>query len=247
MDIQILHQAVKKIKSAIRVIAFTGAGISVESGIPPFRGPGGLWSMYDQEILNINYFLSNPDDAWKKIKEIFYDNFEKASPNPAHIALAKMESLGYLKCIITQNIDHLHQDAGNIDVIEYHGTSRYLICTVCHQIYMIHENIFKILPPRCQNCQGILKPDFVFFGEPIPIIAQERSTEETYKADVWIVIGTTGEVFPACSLPIDAKHNGKTIIEINIKPSSFTNSITDYFIQEKAGLALPILLDEIIH
>ena len=127
MDFQNAYQQAKNlIIHSQRIVAFSGAGISVESGIPTFRGANGLWSIYDPSCLMISFFYQQPYEAWVKIKEIFYDFFGKAHPNPAHYALAKMEQLNILKRVITQNIDHLHQDAESQNVIEYHGTSRTL-------------------------------------------------------------------------------------------------------------------------
>ncbi len=130
-----IEEAAKLIKNAKHVTAFTGAGISVESGIPPFRGENGLWSKFDPLFLDINYFRQNPLKSWKLIKEIFYDFFGKAEPNSAHTALAEMEKSGYLNSVITQNIDNLHQTAGSKNVFEFHGTSKNLICTNCDKIY----------------------------------------------------------------------------------------------------------------
>ena len=236
-----INQAVENINSAHRIAAFTGAGISVESGIPPFRGPGGLWSKYDPYILDIGYFTSQPREAWIIIKELFFDFFIDIKPNAAHLALAEMEKMGKLDIVITQNIDNMHQEAGNTEVIEYHGNSRRLVCLSCGSYAQVTEEIFTELPPLCKICGGILKPDFVFFGEPIPPEAQKRSAEETRRADVWIVVGTTGEVYPAASLPGDAKRNGKYIVEVNTNPSEYTGDITDVFLQGKATEMLSLI------
>ncbi|MCJ7623488.1 MAG: NAD-dependent deacylase, partial [Anaerolineaceae bacterium] len=235
-----------EIKKANRVIAFTGAGISVESGIPPFRGPSGIWSDYDSSNLDIRFFLEHPETAWPVIKEIFYDNIGKAQPNAAHHALAEMEALGIIDSVITQNIDDMHQKAGSIDVIEFHGNSQRLICLSCKNTYSATIEILKIIPPRCPACDVILKPDFIFFGEAIPPRAFELAMRETKSADVWLIIGTTGEVYPAASLPFEAKKNRKKIMEINIQPSNFTYQITDHFLQGKAAEITPILLSHII-
>jgi len=127
----LLEQAADALRRAKRAVAFTGAGISVESGIPPFRGPDGLWSRYDPQVLDLSYFHAHPLESWQVIKEIFYDYFGRARPNEAHKALARLEQAGYLQGVITQNIDNLHQEAGSRHVVEYHGTSRYLTCTAC--------------------------------------------------------------------------------------------------------------------
>lgn len=240
-----LTRAANAIKSARRCVAFTGAGISVESGIPPFRGPSGLWSKYDPGVLDIRYFNRHPNEAWVVIKEIFYDFFGQAESNAAHTTLAKLESAGMLSRIITQNIDNLHQMAGSKNVIEYHGSSHRLTCVNCGADVKYTQAIFSRIPPVCDDCGGILKPDFVFFGEGIPLMAHHDSTAETRLADVWIVIGTTGEIYPAAYLPIDAKENGATIIEVNIEPSAYTHKITDIFLQGKATEILTALWSEL--
>jgi len=241
-----MNQAADLIRNAKRLVAFTGAGISVESGIPPFRGPEGLWSRYDPQVLDLTYFQHHPEDSWKVIKEIFYDFFGKARPNPGHLALAELERAGILKGIITQNIDNLHQEAGSRDVVEFHGTSRRLSCLSCSRILEFQDDMLDALPPVCPGCSGLLKPDFIFFGEGIPPRAYQRSDEETQNADVWLVVGTTGEIMPASMFPIEAHRNGAAIIEVNLHPSNYTSSITDIFLQGEAGVVLGELADMII-
>ncbi len=242
-----ISRAAKTIYLAKRTIAFTGAGISVESGIPPFRGENGIWNKYDPIVLDMNYFRRHPAESWQVIKEIFYDFFGKARPNPAHEALARMEASGLLHGIITQNIDNLHQQAGSKNVIEFHGTSHRLTCLSCNRVFPYRPGLIAKLPPHCPKCGGLLRPDFIFFGEGIPADAYRRAVEATFSADVWLVIGTTGEIMPASLLPVDAKHNGASIIEVNIRPSNYTGQITDIFIQGKAGEILPALANELIH
>ncbi len=238
-------KAAKAIKNAARVIAFTGAGISVESGVPSFRGEDGIWNKYDPKTLGLSFFKRNPKKSWKVIREIFYNFFGKAQPNPAHFALAKMEKAGLLQAIITQNIDNLHQEAGSKTVYEFHGNSQKLICLDCGEKYDVSEYTFDKLPPECKKCRGLIKPDFVFFEEGIPMDISQASFEEAAVADVVIVIGTTGEVMPAGYVPVIAKRSGAVIIEINPKESAFTISLTDIFIQEKAGRAMTELLREL--
>lgn len=230
----LINRASVILQKSFYAAAFTGAGISVESGIPPFRGPEGLWSKYDPQVLDIDFFHSHPDVSWTVIKEIFYDFFGKANPNKAHFALAKMEKAGILKSIITQNIDNLHQEAGSNNVIEFHGSSHSLVCTSCGKKYNIDEIDLNKIPVICPECGGILKPDFVFFGEGIPTDAYQRSYDIVSKCDVLLIIGTTGEIMPASQLPFVAKTNGATIIEVNTNPSNYTDKITDIFLQGKA-------------
>lgn len=237
MEIDNYKKAAEIIKNSKFPVAFTGAGISVESGIPPFRGPTGLWSKYDPKILDIDFFMNNPDESWKYIKEIFYDYMGNTQPNDAHKFLAWLEEIGKLKGVITQNIDNLHQKAGSKKVIEFHGTASQMECMSCKRKFPSNTISLENLPPLCPECQGILKPDFVFFGEPIPPEAFEESIRLCENADCLIVVGTTGEIMPASQLPILAKRNGAKIIEINIEPSNYTNTITDVFLNDKATVA----------
>ncbi len=230
-----INRAAEILKSSSHTVAFTGAGISVESGIPPFRGENGLWSRYDPTVLDIHYFLKHPAHSWQVIKEIFYDFFGKARPNPAHFVLAEMERRNLLQSIITQNIDHLHQQAGSRRVIEFHGTSHTLRCMRCNRQFLVEQINLDELPPSCSSCGGLLKPDFVFFGEPIPEPARSDSFNEAAQAEVMLVIGSTGEIMPASMLPSMAGEKGATIIEVNVEPSNFSNSITDLFLQGKAA------------
>lgn len=231
----LIRNGARLIGSAGRITVFTGAGISVESGIPPFRGTGGLWEKYDQRVLDIDYFHRSPEKAWPVIKEIFFDFMGSAQPNPAHLLLAEMEDFGLLATIITQNIDGLHQKAGNTRVYEFHGTTSRFICTECRVPVPTANLLLSDSPPRCGSCGGLLKPDFIFFGEAIPEEALSGSLEETALSDLFLVIGTTGEVMPAGMIPFEAKSNGARIIEINPEPSKFTPQITDIFLQGKAS------------
>jgi NAD-dependent deacetylase len=238
----LITQAAGLIKKAFRVTAFTGAGISVESGIPPFRGPNGLWHQYNPIFLDIDYFTAHPTESWPLIKEIFYDFFGRATPNPAHLALAQLERQKLVDIIITQNIDNLHQAAGSQQIIEYHGNSHHLVCLRCNKHYPATPDILAVMPPTCAKCGQVLKPDFVFFGEQIPYIARMQALGETRISDVWLIIGTTGEIPPASELPLLAKKNGAKIIEINIQPSKFTSLITDIFLQGSATAMTSALL-----
>lgn len=233
-----LIQAANLIRKAKYAVAFTGAGISVDSGIPPFRGKNGLWNKVDPIFLEIDYFNKKPLQSWQKIKEIFYDSLGDAQPNLAHEILTKMEKRSFLETVITQNIDHLHQKAGSRYVYELHGTYKQLVCTECMSEYDMSFADLNYLPPTCYICKGILKPDMVFFNEPIPAFAKKRSFEEARKADVFIIIGTNAEVLPAADIPVEAKKQGAKIIEINIQPSHFTNTVTDIFLQMKATQAM---------
>lgn len=230
-----LQEAVVLLKASKKTTAFTGAGISVESGIPPFRGKGGIWNKYDPELFTISYFLDNPKESWELLKKIFFELSDiKPTYNAAHRVLAKMEERGLLDSIITQNIDNLHFEAGNRIVHEFHGNGKQLVCLNCGKIYRREEIDISVLPPKCDKCGGLLKPDFIFFGEGIPQKAYIASEKAAKTSDVFLVIGTTGEVMPACQIPIMAKYYRAKIIEVNTEPSSFTNTITDIYLKGKA-------------
>lgn len=238
-------KAAQIIKNAKRVTAFTGAGISVESGIPPFRGHNGLWSKYNPAFLDITYFRNHSLESWKLIKEIFYDFFGEAKANDAHFSLAKIENAGLLQATITQNIDNLHQEAGSKTVYEFHGTSKTLACVNCGTKINASEVNLDNLPPVCPKCGGVLKPDFVFFGDPISEPANSLSFQEAAISDVFLVIGTTGEIMPASIIPHVAKKHGAVIIEINTEESNYTQQITDIFIRDRATVAMNRLAQEL--
>ena len=237
-----LQEAADIIGSSRHLVAFTGAGISVESGVPPFRGPDGLWSSYDPKYLELSFFHQHPDKCWPILKGLFYEHFARARPNHAHRVLAALEKQGLLKAVITQNIDNLHQFAGSQKVIEFHGNTRDLLCVSCGKITSANPEILEDLPPRC-SCGGILKPDCIFFGEGIPETAWFESLRQIEAADVLLIVGSTGEVYPAASLPHQAAGNGAAIIEINPGESSFTHTITDLFIALPAGDAMKRIED----
>lgn len=235
-----IQQAAEIIQGARHLVAFTGAGISVESGVPPFRGPHGLWSSYDPKYLELSYFHRYPEKCWLILKEIFYEHFAKAKPNDAHRVLARLEAGGLLKAVITQNIDNLHQLAGSETVIEFHGNTRDLLCLSCGEITEVNPNLLEILPPRC-SCGGILKPDCIFFGEAIPQEAWFESRREIETADAVLIVGSTGEVYPAASLPQQAVENGARIIEISPEESNFTQTITDVHVALPASSAMNLI------
>lgn len=230
------QRAADIIKKSQHMIALTGAGISVESGIPDFRSSGGLWEKYDPSIYaTIDTFRRNPEMVWEMLFDM--DNIVRdARPNKGHLALARLEEMGLLKYIITQNVDNLHQEAGNKNVIEYHGNSSKLECLKCGVKYDNAEKMAgKKEIPRCDSCNEILKPTVIFFGEMIPYDALHQSSELASQADVVLVVGTSAIVYPAAGIPMEAKQNNAVIIEVNMEPSALTNYITDIFIQGSAG------------
>lgn len=245
-SIEKLESAAQLLLKSKSTIAFTGAGISVESGIPTFRGIGGIWNNYSPRLLDINYFYRFPEKTWPVIIELFYDFFEDKTPNQAHLTLSAWESRHMLDGIITQNIDHLHQSAGSKKVYDFHGNAHFLICRKCGWKGEKTSEILAQIPPECCRCGALLKPDFVFFGENIAPDVYEMSVEAVAKCDVLLIIGTSGEVSPANQLPHLAKQNGAKIIEVNPETSFFSQSITDIFLQGKATECL-LELNKLLH
>lgn len=238
-----LGEAAEIIRKSKNMIALTGAGVSVESGIPDFRSAGGLWDKYDPAIYaTIQSFNSMPERVWDMIFEMI-DITATAKPNKAHYALAELESMNYLKALITQNIDNLHQAAGSRNVIEFHGNASRLECLRCGKIYEASGfDLARKKIPRCGSCGVILKPSVVFFGEMIPPDALHKSAEYAATADVVLVAGTSAIVYPAAAIPQQARRNGAKIIEFNIEETELTHGGTDILVLGSAGRTLPQLV-----
>lgn len=240
---KLINQAADIIQESRMTIALTGAGISVESGIPDFRGAGGLWAKYDpSEYATINAFMNNPEKVWNMLRDM--DKLvAKAKPNRAHKGMGELEKMNLLHSIITQNVDNLHQAGGARNVIEYHGNSSTLLCMTCRESYSAEEKRGEHVP-RCE-CGEILKPDVVFFGEAIPEEALYQSFKLADSAEALMVVGTSAVVSPANSIPGIARRNGAKIIEINKERTHLTGSLTDIFLQGEAGEIIDILLSVI--
>lgn len=228
-----MKSAINLIKNAQKGVVFTGAGVSVESGIPPFTGAGGLWNQYDPKFIELDFFYSDPKRSWEEMKKIFFTSMDEAAPNKAHQVIAKLEARGGFAGVITQNIDGLHQKAGSKNVQQFHGSIHRMHCISCARKYDTADVNLDELPPKC-FCGGVLKPDFVFYGEGINPQVYARSMELAATADVMLVVGTAGQVMPACSLPLLAKQHGAKIIEVNTLPSAYTDRVSDFFFEQKA-------------
>lgn len=234
MDAQI-REAARMLARAKRVVALTGAGISVESGIPPFRGKGGLWEKIDpMEFAHIEAFLQHPEKVWRVLIAEMKEVIDRARPNEAHLGLARLEQLERLQTVITQNVDGLHQRAGSTDVIEFHGSFARLRCMNCHRQSETADIDLAQIPPRCA-CGGILRPECIFFGEAISTRHLVRSRQVSATCDLMLVIGTSATVEPAAYMPVVAKESGAAIIEINREASALTGRISDLFLQGNAG------------
>ncbi|MEM0463955.1 MAG: NAD-dependent protein deacetylase [Pyrobaculum sp.] len=226
-------------------VALTGAGVSTASGIPDFRGPQGLWRMVDPEKFEISYFHDHPDEVWDLFVEFFLSTFN-AKPNPAHYALAELEKLGKLCAVITQNVDMLHQAAGTRNVVELHGSLKDVICLQCGYRYPLSEALRQRTrgAPRCPKCGGVLKPDVVFFGEPLPRDALREAMMLAEMADVFIAAGTSLAVYPANQLPLIAKKRGAKLVVINAE-ETYYDFAADYVFRGKVEEVLPALVEKV--
>ena len=233
------------IQSANSVVALTGAGISVESGIPDFRSPGGLWTRFDPAIYaTFESFVNDPTKFWEMAAEL-NPLLEGADPNPAHLALGELERLGKCNTVITQNIDNLHQGAGSTGVLELHGTFHTGTCLQCsakHTYQEIKQAAAGGTVPVCKSCGGTIKPDVVLFGEPLNAPVLQRAVELATNCDLMLVIGCGLEVFPAASLPNYARRNDAKLVYVNIAATAF-DDLADVIIIGKAGEILPGVLE----
>ena len=223
-------------------IAFTGAGISVASGIPSFRGDDGIWSHYDPNILELGNYYQNPQVCWKVIKEIFYDNLQGVNPNAGHYALTELQEMGLLKSIYTQNIDNLHQESGSNNVYEFHGTTKYFVCNKCKKKYSVKKIDLEAEYPKCPDCSALVKPDFIFFSEELPRKVLNKAFSDAEGVDLMLVIGCSGEVYPANQVPLYVKQAGGTVVEINPHKSLYSDAISEFRISGKSQETLQDLV-----
>ena len=225
-----------------KIVFVTGAGISQESGIPTFRGKDGLWRKYDpMKLATIDAFYEDPKLVWEWYEER-RSNILNAKPNAGHVTIAELEKYRKVS-VLTQNIDGLHQRAGSKNVYELHGSIITIKCTVCDFKDKITSS-FSTLPPMCK-CGNMLRPDVVWFGEALPQDTWESAIEEASTCDTMIIVGTSLAVSPANLLPVYAKQNGATMIEVNIEKTQMSSQM-DMSLQEPAAKALPEILDVIL-
>lgn len=248
MDSEI-EQAARILRESRYVVALTGAGISVESGIRPFRGKGGLWTEKGEPPMDgYQRFQANPKGHWEDIlkrratKDDFSLSLAEAAPNAAHLALADLEEMNIIKYLITQNVDNLHLLAGSRNVAEIHGNHTKLRCLECNARYSREEISLETLPPRCPACRGIVKSDTVMFGEPIPFDVLRTCQTESDKADCMISVGTSAFVYPAAGFPVDIKQRGGRLVEFNLDETPLT-PLCDVSVRGKAAEVLPRLLE----
>jgi NAD-dependent deacetylase len=258
----LIQKAAEQLLNSKHAITLTGAGCSTESGISDFRGPNGIWTKNpDAErkaYQSYSKFQQNPKEYWKDrmAGASLLGDLTNASPNPGHYALAELEKMGILKCVLTQNIDNLHQKAGSKKVLDYHGNISRLRCASCDTRYDPGEfDLDRLLaedrlPPLCRKCNGVLKSDVVHFHEAIPSDVAHESQKEAEKCDLMLICGTSAVVYPFAYLPRIARQGrmGKKtiIIEVNADPTPLTEEgISDYLIQGKTGTILPAIWKEV--
>jgi len=238
-DEKILH----RLSGCRNVSILTGAGVSAESGIATFRDPDGLWSKFNPaELASVDGFIANTELVWSWYR-YRVEIIENAKPNDGHYAIAKMQSLFYNFDLITQNVDRLHQRAGSKDVIELHGNIINNHCFECKMNFDGETALPEGQLPLCGNCGGRIRPDVIWFGEQLPPKAIKHAEHSAENSDVFFSVGTSGEVYPAASLPIIAKQKGALVVEVNPRTTSISNFM-DYCIRETSAIAFPKLLEE---
>ena len=250
-----LSQAAKLILSAKYLVALVGAGLSVESGIPPYRGPGGLWTKHGEPpMLSYREFVENPKLWWEKRLrgEVEPGNpiyemklaVDQAAPNPGHYSLVELERSGLLKATMTQNVDNLHRRAGSEAVLEIHGNRTWLRCTSCGGRRPKELVSLEKLPPICPDCAGVVKYDTVMFGEPIPADVLRECKDQTERCDCMLLVGTSGTVNPAAQLPLVARERGATLIEVNPDETALSASC-QVTLRGPSGELLPLLTEQL--
>jgi len=245
-----INELRKLLIEAGKIVFFTGAGISTESGIPDFRSPDtGLWSKYsDLDFISIDGFKRNPDKFYQFALGTF-DIIFQAQPNIAHYFIAELEKNGKVSAVITQNIDGLHQKAGSQNVLQLHGDLTHSLCLKCNEKFSTRR-MFKIAKdtgkaPVCPQCGGIIKPDVVFFGESLPADTLEKSVEYSKNCDLFIVMGSSLVVMPAALLPGYAKEAGAKVVILNKTPTPY-DSLADIVIHDKLSNVVNKLKDGVL-
>ncbi len=237
-----IEKAAEILRASRHAVALTGAGHSTPSGIPDFRSPeSGLWEKYDpMQVASIQAFRANPRAFYEWMRPLALQ-MAAAKPNPAHVALARLESLGILKAVITQNIDGLHTEAGSKRVLELHGHMRTASCMECGRSVQAGPLIEAYLEtgevPTCR-CGGVLKPDVILFGEMLPFGVFMEAEAETMACDVMLVAGSSLEVAPAANLPFVAHRNGARLILVNLQPTP-ADSFAEVVIHDDVAVVLP--------
>lgn len=245
-----LERAADLVAAARRGVAFTGAGVSAESGIRTFRGQDGLWKEHDPyKVASIDSFRRDPSNYWEVSGQRWH-TFSQARPNPGHEALAALEAAGHLAGVVTQNTDGLHRDAGTRNLIELHGNGRTVRCLDCGATEArqdVQARLRRQLPPRCLRCGGIhVKPDVVFFGEALPSAAMMDAFRLARECDLMLVVGSSLQVYPAADVPQAAVEHGAPVVIVNDEPTPLDVAAT-VVIHGRAGEILPEIARAVHH
>lgn len=236
-----IQHLVDRLRLAKDVVVSTGAGVSAESGVPTFRGAGGIWEKMDAaELASVDGFMKNPQLVWEWY-QYRRDLMGKVTPNPGHHAIAQMEKLIANFTLITQNIDGLHARAGSANLLELHGNIGRNKCLKCERPFTGEIDLEQGLP-LCE-CGGMIRPDVVWFGEMLPQDVLEKAFRAAEEADVFFSVGTSAIVQPAASLPFIARRGGAYVVEVNIEPTGLT-TVADLFLQGKSGEVLPRIVEK---
>jgi NAD-dependent deacetylase len=239
------------LKNSTQAVVLTGAGISTPSGIPDFRSPGiGLWTRFlPMEVASLSAFRYDPELFYKWLHPLAI-HMLSAEPNPAHVALAQLQSSGYISTIITQNIDGLHTRAGAKNVLEIHGTLNSLTCIKCFQQFpsdgIIQSYITDCTIPHCQVCGGILKPDVILYEEQLPVKIWQKAEAASKQCDLMLIAGTSLEVMPSAKLPILALNNGAKLMIIN-HTETYIDVRADMTIRADVAEILPQIAHEVLN
>ncbi|UPV76086.1 NAD-dependent deacylase [Halorussus limi] len=244
-----IRAAARDLRDADAAVALTGAGVSAPSGVPPFRGEDGIWNEYDPDALDVWRFRREPGAFWADWLDLRADLLDAdPEPNPAHEALADLSAAGRLDALVTQNIDGLHRDAGSEEVVELHGNARRAVCRNCGWTTSADDAVARAesgdLPPRCDACDGALKPDAVLFGEQLPRDALVRARELAADSEAFLVAGSSLTVEPAASLPARAAESGATLIVVNLDETPL-DARADYVFRGDVTEVLPALREAV--
>jgi NAD-dependent deacetylase len=222
---EVTQDLIDRIAAARRLVVFTGSGISAESGIPTYRGNIALWAGFRaEELSSVEAFDHDPEQVWKWYEER-RQQILAAQPNPAHTGIAAIQQALNGVSLVTQNIDGLHQRAGSKDPIELHGSILRARCTREHIVVNLPAESLKTLPPVCERCGAIMRPDVVWFGEALPHGPFEAAHDASVLCDAMLVVGTSAQVMPAASLPLLAKHNGALVVEVNTERTAISGIV----------------------
>lgn len=247
-----IERAAERIRTADEVVVFTGAGVSTESGVPDFRSPGGIWDKYDPSDFTIQALRRDPVSYWERRLERREESdidWAEIKPNPAHEAIADLESVGKLSWVVTQNVDGLHQEAGNDpdNVLELHGTRKRAKCLDCGirlPLSVLEEKLeSEPLPPECDTCGGLLKRATVSFGEQLPADVLQQARSAARSCDCMLAVGSSLTVQPAASLPRTTLQYGGDLVIVNLEPTGLEGRDGTTFLKGKAGQVVPEVVE----